>query len=239
MKKEENILSLSNLDICTPLTIIFKLNEKVFRFPTTILKIVKDVVFIEVITIQEKILNFSTSNLLVELLFDENEGKPISWKRCSLSIVRDKEGKAFYAVTTKRNGEYVNRRGSYRVSLGFNADVQIGMHSPIQSVIVRDMSITGISFVFNEEIAKPLGKDIHIVFSDINFNYHFILTGEIVRWEQLSENRFLYGCTLSKNYRNMDKYIGLKQREEISKVMFGSENKLEYDKYNKIKNYVR
>ena len=142
----ENVINVIDLEIKTKLTLTFILGDKTYEFPTSIIKKENSKAYIEVIRIENKILNFSTSNTLVSLIWSKKDDKPISFNNCLLVIVNDKNS-SYYQVVSSDIGNAINRRNSFRVSISLTCNAQLGPHTPCVEAHVRDISSTGFAFV--------------------------------------------------------------------------------------------
>lgn len=174
----------------------------------------KNSILIEPIRVNEKIINFSSSHVKLDLLWMRNDQPPVMWKLVHLSIaVRNK--KACYAVECTSEGIQVNRRGAFRMFMGIGGVAQIGSNRKAGNVTIKDISESGFSFVCEDNLENFKNIPVRLVFNDEEDK--FSLTGLLVRKEVVEEHKIVYGCILNTKSYMLGKYISRKQREKLSK----------------------
>jgi hypothetical protein len=124
------------------------------------------------------------------------------------------KGNACYKCILQAHGVSANRRDAYRLFIGQDAVAQVGTNHKGINVLLNEISESGFSFLYTGEMKVEIGVPVHVVF-DME-HMHFNLQGELVRMQEIDEEKIIYGCHLTiKNY-NISKYIALKQREKMA-----------------------
>ncbi len=110
-----------------------------------------------------------------------------------------------------------NRRGSYRLTLGFDGYAKIGYNKESQPVRVRDISGTGIGFTISPKIPVKTGENVVITFSDTlqkgrrsAKRVSFEVTATVARIENLDDSHKIIGCQMRPN-EELTQYIFQKQ----------------------------
>lgn len=81
--------------------------------------------------------------------------------------------------------------------------------------MVKDISVSGISFIFHKDLNVEPGTIAHIVFNDSEARMKFNVSAIVVRTAQLDDGRVLYGCRLNQESPAIAKYVNDKQREKL------------------------
>ena len=118
-------------------------------------------------------------------------------------------------MVCKNPGKQINRRTAVRVWLGIDGVAQIGIHRVAYEVIVKDISVSGISFILHKDLKLKQGTIVHITFNDTDARVKFSLGAIIVRQAPLEDGRMLYGCRLNQESPSISKYVNDKQREKL------------------------
>lgn len=205
---------LSQLVENSNLVLDIKINNQHLEFKSVVVAKISGYVLIESIRIKGKVVNFETGNVLIDMLFIREEIAPIIWKRVLLKNITY-NNKTYYKVVPTGDGFEINRRNAFRMYIGINGVVQVGVNSPAVDVIVKDASETGFSFVCKENIDKPLKSTVRLVFADNNKTYS--LSGILIRQEEINEVKYVYGCMLNIKSQLLNQYINQKQREMLSR----------------------
>jgi hypothetical protein len=203
------IYNLLDFDIDTEVTVNFTLKDgKEYSFPSKIIY-KNNFVFIDVIKFNGNILNFKDTKIFVSILISNFDERPVLFQKCFLETVKSKNFIG-YAVHSLIDGIEVNRRGAFRMYLGVNANIVVGENSNTSEAIVKDISYSGIAITSYKKI-DFVGKKIRITFDDKFLNYHFDLIATMVREIEISEDKYVYGCSFLKEYPMLQKYISEKQ----------------------------
>lgn len=176
----------------------------------------QDILFIEPIRVDDRLVNFKGENLCIMITYVPRDEMPVQWKGCTIrDIIYD--GKRYHILYCVHEGKHVNRRETYRQYVGYNGILQLGPNRKTIDVTVKDISVTGISFV---SVTKYEKKDVglfHLSYIDEEFNIPVQLSGEVVRVEELEDTRILYGCRIVETSLNVGSYIAHKQKKEAKR----------------------
>lgn len=182
-------------------------------FPTVVSTVENDHILAEPVRIDGKIVGFAGDGVRLDLIFIRQDKPPFIWKniRC-LTVMSG--GAVRYQIIAFSEGYEMNRREAFRLFLGINGIVQMGLNRKAMEVIVKDVSETGFSFVSTEDIEQVINMPARLVFMDLNRNYS--LMGLIVRKVIIGPNKILYGCHLTVRNQELNRYITEKQRQQMS-----------------------
>lgn len=170
-------------------------------------------VFIEPIRYNNQIINFVRSDIIIKVLYTRNNRKPIERSNCYIKSVEYK-GKQYHMIGSNNVGIEVNRRECFRIFIGEKGLAQVGEHTGIMKVTVKDISATGFSFLGDRESETPLGEDVRLTFQDSIRDIRFDLSGRLVRKVADEDEKTLYGCKLYISNKIVDSYIARRQREQ-------------------------
>ncbi|PXV93632.1 PilZ domain-containing protein [Lachnotalea glycerini] len=182
-------------------------------------------VFIAPIRQDDKMIDFNAGNLMINVTADIDGTQPILWRECTIKAVKYKK-EVFHMITSKRGGLQVNRRGRFRIDMGYTGTARVGFNKGTLNVVVHDISGSGFSFT-TEKNLEDLNEEVHIVFIDTDNDTRFNLIGKLVRKQEWNNNRFLYGCKFQNINKMVEYYIAKKQREIISLNSINKKNIIE------------
>ena len=112
--------------------------------------------------------------------------------------------------------EEVNRRGSYRISMGILGLAVVDGFEGKMHVVVKDISATGFSFIAPKEDMTKEGADVRLTFVEEKSDLRFDLSGRLVRKVDLNNGQIQYGCKLYVSNTVIDNYIAKRQREQAA-----------------------
>lgn len=170
-----------------------------------------EALLVEPFMYEEAIVSFDIEDINVEMMVVKEGEVPFYWKHVTVSKVR-KEGKLYHAIITDLAGARLNRRNSFRVFVGEEGSAFQVPGGETLSVLIKDISATGIGFIIKnakEPYYKP-GNQVHIHYSDNEARFGIDVVGRVVRAEMV-ETGYLYGCSFSKVYPQISKYVAQKQ----------------------------
>lgn len=171
-------------------------------------------VFVEPIKQGEKMLEFNTGKLMISVTAEIEGAQPVKWRECVIKAVKYKN-EVYHMITSRKGGLQVNRRGRFRLAMGYTGTVRVGANTGTLNVVVHDLSSSGFSFTTEKDI-ENLNQSVHLVFVDSDNDTSFNLLGDIVRKQDWNNDRFLYGCKFRTTNLMVDYYIAKKQRELIA-----------------------
>ena len=181
--------------------------EIVERFDTSVL--------IEAIRNEEgKLLDFSSPNLFIDLVLSVDGDKPLIWRHVKMRCVTYRK-KVYNQIISDRDGVSFNRRDAVRIYAGVDGKAQVGEHKAGLDVIVKDVSYTGFSIVSEKNIEDVIDKSVRLVFDDERL--HLDLRAFVVRKEELSNGKYLYGCQMENNNLMLQKYVSILQRKQMAR----------------------
>lgn len=174
-----------------------------------------DAVFIDPIMLDEKIIDFNAENLIAHLILEVPGEIPVVFRDCKIKCVRYKK-EVYHMISCARGGAKLNRRGRFRIPLGYTGSVRIGSEKGAYNIVAHDLSTSGFSFTGAKDTDEFIGERVWMVFIDTDEDLRFNLSGKIVRKQPWNSDRTLYGCTLDNANNMIGYYIAKKQRQAIS-----------------------
>lgn len=202
-------MKLTQVQVGIQIQIILIIDGQRMNFNSIIRAILDDSILIDPIMQQDKTVGFDGHEVMAICVAQEN--KPYLWNGISLRLVRF-NGEVYHQLQTGQDGVFCNRRKYYRQYVGMEGNVNDLSHS--YSVIIKDVSLKGCSFVTSEEL--ELGKSIVLSFSDNETNY--VIRAVINRKMIVDEtNKTVYGCEMRLENTKLEKYISERQRQEMQR----------------------
>ncbi len=213
-------MKLSELEIDQPVTILIIVGEQKMEFPSSIIftNPKKYTTYLAPIMKEGKILNFNGKGIATHIIVQLPESKPIVFKDVILNTMKKDDGTFCYGMQSKDEGVEVNRRTSFRCPVGISTMLRVGLNRTSFDIILRDVSISGFSFVFenSDNGICDVGQVVHTVLNDyikeVNQNYSFQMYGTVVRKKELENGKIVFGCKLSEPIKGLDTYIAMKER---------------------------
>ena len=105
--------------------------------------------------------------------------------------------------------------GACRLWIGEPGPATTGLGKSPIDVTIKDISISGISFLCDRDNEIPDGSVVHIDFRDSVNNTRFSISAIVVRSEEIERARVVYGCKLNQESPAIAKYVNEKQREKL------------------------
>jgi c-di-GMP-binding flagellar brake protein YcgR len=171
-------------------------------------------VLISPIIVNDQTVGFN-DNCRINLIVKIN-GKVFLWDNVIVKLVKY-DGAIYHKIDTAGGeGKPYNRREAYRMYIGEDMPIYINTSSgPLAlSVLVKDLSETGVAFITKEELETD--RVIRLKIKDKNSILS--LSGIIVRKEFLPHlDSFLYGCKFNEKNNRLGNYIARKQGEALRK----------------------
>ena len=188
-------------------------NNKTVNFKSEVAHTINNSILITPIKVNEQTIGFSdTCQINFLYIF---EGKLFLWENISVKLVRY-DGAIYHKIDLYGEGKPFNRRDAYRMYIGEDMPVFVNTASGPSaiSVLVKDISETGVGFITKEDI--DVERTIRLKLKDHNTIIN--LSAIIVRKEFLSNlEAFLYGCRFNEKNDKLSKYIAKKQGEALRK----------------------
>jgi hypothetical protein len=188
-------------------------NGKTVNFKSEVAHIVDTSILIAPIKVNEQTIGFSDS-CQINFLY-VHEGKLYLWENATVRLVKY-DGAIYHKIDIFGDGKPFNRRDSYRMYVGEDMPVYVNTASgpTAISVLVKDISETGVGFITNEDF--DIDRTIRLKLKDNNAIIN--LSGIIVRKEYLSNlGSYLYGCRFNERNDKLSRYIAKRQGEALRK----------------------
>lgn len=148
-------------------------------------------------------LNFS--NVTIDVETAAGDGMPIMWRNVKISYYQNQ-----YVLQVFTEGMRHNRRGCFRVSVGIPARINAMGKGGGQTIIVKDVSLSGFAITDRKkELGLSTNDTVHVVFEDIG--HKLDLMGRVVRIEE-REDMTIYGMSLTNLCKDLSSYVSVKQR---------------------------
>lgn len=197
---------------------LFIANNK-FDFPSVVHFQKKGNAYFEPIRIGEKILNIQDEKVRLNLIYSIEGKKPIIWADVDVHPEVYKK-KVFYQIEANVEGKTYNRRGAYRQYVGDEVFAKIGSGMPDVQVVLKDISNTGFSFVYRDDIKDSDHAMVFILYTykDEQAQFELTLSGKVVRKQKLEDGRTLYGCVLVRKSEMIAKFVNYKQKEQLTRM---------------------
>lgn len=188
----------------------------------------KHIAYLAPIIKHNKLLTFNAKGIFTDLIVNLPDSKPYIFRNMVLNAMKKEDGSFCYGVLDNAEGLTLNRRGAFRCSIDCNAILRIGSMHKTYNVIIRDVSVTGFSFIFSDTEEDPcdIGQMVHCVLNDFleeTFDkFSFQLYGMVVRKVELENGKIIHGCKLTATVRGLDNYIAKKERLRLHQQRDGS-----------------
>lgn len=198
-------MKLNELSTESSVQLEFKVGKEKLYLDANIAQVARSGLVLYPVMYEGKAVSFKNNQNAVNLVLNQNEGKPLIWKNVAVSNAA-MNGKQYVLVRSLDEGQEYNRRRTYRLPLDIKGSI-LG----IGDVIVHDISNTGIAFYLDKGKKCDIGQTVSIGFSARNKNY--VVSATIARIVE-EEKRCLYGCTMMSN-PVIDGFINEEQRFRI------------------------
>lgn len=200
------------------INIIAVMGDHKGEFTTQVLDASNNCLIAKVLYAKEMRINFNSKGLTCFVQgMNTEDNRYYEFSKVTITTVKAANGAYFYKISSMLPGKVINRRGAVRLFLGTMGDLYLGStSSPPISVTIKDISISGLAFIADEEVKLAVGKAVVISFSDGWENVKFTINATIVRVAEMDRGRLLYGCTLNSESNALGKYINEKQRKNMA-----------------------
>ncbi|MDD3172974.1 MAG: PilZ domain-containing protein [Herbinix sp.] len=176
------------------------------NFRSEIAQIKNNSILIPGIKANNQTLGFS-NKCKVDFLY-KSDGKLYIWENVKVKLVKY-NGIILHKIDLIGEGKRYNRRENYRVSINEYIPLYINTAAgpSALSVIVKDISETGIGFITTEKF--EINRNFHIKLKDNNTLIN--LSGTFVRRELLSNSTNLYGGKFKEKNYMLCRFIAKRQ----------------------------
>ena len=207
---------LRELEVESKVTILVRIGSQTLAFDTKVEEVLDEGILAEPIYRNDKLVGFKTKGLIITLqICNASDQKVYEYTNAEILNVKTKDGKVHHKIECKNPGRQINRRTAVRVWLGMEGVAQLGINRTAYNVIVKDISVSGISFISHKNMNVEAGTMAHITFHDADAKVKFSLGSIIVRVADMEDGRVLYGCRLNQESPAIAKYVADKQREKL------------------------
>lgn len=173
---------------------------------------------LEVILQDDQVVGFPTTKEIHYELSCTISGRYYVWKTIIIKNVKLSTGRDCCLVLSPTSVNPVNRRDSYRLWIGKEVDISLGLGGKKYRAILKDLSATGMGVLVSDGTKCKVGTSMHVLYidrdteaeKDVTFN----LTGKIVNVVELSEGKWLVGCRFAESSPAIEKYVSKKQYEK-------------------------
>lgn len=197
-------------------TIVVKVNGQTLTFQTIVEEATENGILTEPIYRNEKLVGFKAKGLTVGLeVSNTSDQKVYEFIDVEVLNVKTKDEKIHHKIVCKTQGRPINRRAAVRVWVGIDGVARIGLDMTLHEVFIKDISISGISFVYHKDLDVEPGMLAQITFLDPKLKMKFSISSIIVRKAVVGEGKILYGCKMNQENPAVAKYISEKQREKL------------------------
>lgn len=207
---------LQEVDVESKVTILVRIGSQTLAFDTVVEEMSEDGVLTLPIYRNDKLVGFRTKGLIIVLqICNASDEKVYEFNEVEILNVKTKDGKIHHKIISKKPGKQINRRTAVRVWLGIDGVARVGSNRTAYNVVVKDISVSGISFILHKDMGIEAGEMAHITFNDTDARVKFSLSAIVVRTADMEDGRVLYGCRLNQESPAISKYVADKQREKL------------------------
>ena len=207
---------LQEIEVGSKATILVRIGSQTLAFDTIVQEPAEEGVLTEPIYRNDKLIGFKTKGLIITVqICNLSDEKVYEFNNVEILNVKTKDGEIHHKMIAKNPGKQINRRTAVRVWLGIDGVARVGVNRTAYNVIVKDISVSGISFILHKDMGIDPGEMAHITFNDVDARTKFSLSAIIVRTAEMEDGRVLYGCRLNQESPAIAKYVTDKQREKL------------------------
>lgn len=205
------------------ITLLVIIKDQQLEFSSSVLECLprKHMIIAAPILKDDKIISFNTKGILIHLIVTFPEQKPIIFQNVTVNTAKKDDNSFCYTISTLAESREFNRRGAFRCFMGMRIHIRVGSNSAAIEATIKDISITGFSFMVSSGSNFTEGETVHAVVNDyieeVAKKYSFHLFGVIVRHYQLENGNIVYGCKLTNKVVGLDGYIMEKERIRLHK----------------------
>lgn len=206
-------MQINELSVGGNIEIEVKCNGRTMSFRSEIVTIKSNSILITPIKVNDQTIGFSEI-CRINFLYKE-DGRLFMWADVEVKLVKF-NGSIYHKIDVFGEGKPHNRRESFRMYIGEDMPLYVNTASgpTALSVLVKDISETGVAFITKEDI--EIERTIRLKLKD--HSSIISLSGIIIRKEYLEHlSSYLYGCKFNEKNSNLGKYIAKKQGELLRK----------------------
>lgn len=170
----------------------------------------------------DKIVGLPKTGVLYQLtVVNGDTGKPYMWNALGVRLIRIPDQDAYHLFYSTQNVKEQNRRERYRLWMGLDGVVTIGLDHVALPCVIKDLSSIGIAFVIRNDLLDQHELTLHpsdlvvLTFFDEPSGTNFRLTGLVVRQIPSDEMRTMVGCKFSEENHLVAQFVNKRQRERL------------------------
>lgn len=193
-------------------------NNTSVTLASNVLHVTDEAVYVEPFMHGKSIINFKSSEIALEMLSVYPGDIPLLWPGVTV-YKGEYEGQTCHIIKAATEGVKRNRRSSFRVFVGSGATLTEQDTGNANTVIVKDISATGLSFLVKsgpDAYEYETGKLVSIAYTDNEQRFIVDADLRIVRKTE-SPKGFVYGCKFTKLYPQIGGYVATKQIKNRNK----------------------
>ena len=163
---------LQEIDVGSKATILVRIGSQTLAFDTVVQEPAEEGVLTEPIYRNDKLIGFKTKGLIITVqICNLSDEKVYEFNNVEILNVKTKDGEIHHKMICKYPGKQINRRTAVRVWLGIEGVARVGVNRTAYNVIVKDISVSGISFILHKDMGIDPGEMAHITFNDVEVDH--------------------------------------------------------------------
>lgn len=159
-----------------------------------------------------KLVSFESFALTAQINLPGNGDRSCNYVINSIATTK-RNGQTYHVLLSNDNATMKDRRDAIRVELNEQAIIKIGDRPQI-TVLAKDVSLTGISFVIPASVTAKVDDTLDAAFACHALNATYQVSATVVRISPLGDGKLLIGCRLnnfSKSIVALVTYLAKKQ----------------------------
>lgn len=167
---------------------------------------------LEVIVKDGKSLGLSASDNMVYNIKCTINDKYYVWNNVYVKTVKLPSGNVYYLIMSALDVNMMNRRNAYRLWIGEEVTVTLGLSQDRIRGILKDISASGMGVIVADASDFHLERIVHVQYIDKEKTV-FNLTGKVVSVTEISPAKILIGCAFVGKSQAIERYVSQKQIE--------------------------
>lgn len=161
------------------------------------------------------LLNFESEKVSCNMIVILEGDKPYGWNNVKILNLRLPVYGSIHVITTKADAASYNRRQNYRVFIGSEGTVTEDGSEETRSVLVKDVSASGIGLIAKSGETYERGDLITVSFKAPEAEEEFHLKAVVVRKEDMDDGRCNIGCILKSHSDVVARFVYSKQKKKM------------------------
>lgn len=159
-----------------------------------------------------KTLGLTTNDTMVYNVKCTMNDKYYVWNNVYIKTVKLPSGSTYYLVMSAFDVNVMNRRNAYRLWIGEEVTVTLGLSQDRIRGILKDLSASGMGVIVADASDFHLERIVHVQYIDADKTI-FNLTGKVVSVTEISPAKILIGCAFVGKSQAVERYVSQKQIE--------------------------